>query len=104
MGWRGYANEGIRPKTSAGSSAWKQAGVSSSGDLRHLLLAGMSTHAATILQHGLFWNYGGGVPRFTRVFWTSLTFLDPLAAILLFLYPRIGVVATFAIISVHTAG
>lgn len=57
------------------------------------LLAGTSTHAATIWQHGLFWDYGGVRP-FTRVYWTSLTFLDPLAAILLFVYPRIGLVAT----------
>jgi hypothetical protein len=59
----------------------------------------MSTHAATIWQHGLFWDYGGAVPQITRAYWTSLTFLDPLAAILLFAYPRIGLIATLAIIS-----
>ncbi len=63
------------------------------------LLAGTSTHAATIWQHGLFWDYGGGVPQFTRLYWTSLTLLDPLAAILLILFPRIGVISTVAIIS-----
>ena len=63
------------------------------------LLAGMSTHAATIWQHGLFWDYGGAVPQLTRAYWTSLIFLDPLAAILLLAYPRIGLVAALAIIS-----
>lgn len=67
------------------------------------LLAGMSTHAATILRHGLFWNYGGGVPLFTRVYWASLTFLDPLASLLLFALPRIGAVAMLAIISTDVA-
>lgn len=67
------------------------------------LLAGMSTHAATIWQHGLFWDSGGGVSQFTRVYWTSLNVLDPLAAILLFVYPRIGLVATLAIISTDVA-
>jgi hypothetical protein len=33
------------------------------------------------------------------VYWTLLTFLDPLAAALLFVYPRIGLVATLAVIS-----
>jgi hypothetical protein len=47
--------------------------------------------------HGLLWDYGG-VPVFTRVFWTSLTLLDPLAAVLLFLRPRIGLVMTVAIV------
>lgn len=63
------------------------------------LLAGMSTHAAQIWQHGIFWDYGGGVPQFTRVYWRSLTFLDPLAAVLLFVYARMGLVVTLAIIS-----
>jgi len=66
------------------------------------LLAGMSTHAATVWRHGLFWDYGG-VPQFTRVYWTSLTFLDPLAAILLLVAPRVGLVATLSIISTDVA-
>jgi len=37
------------------------------------------------------------------VYWTSLTFLDPLAAILLFLHPRIGLLGTLAIISTDVA-
>jgi uncharacterized membrane protein len=66
------------------------------------MLAGASTHAAMLWHHGLFWNYGG-VPQFTQVYWTSLTFLDPFAALLLFVYPRVGLVATFAIISTDVA-
>ncbi len=62
------------------------------------LLAGMSTHAAMLWRHGFFWDYGG-VPQFTQVFWTSLTLLDPLAAILLIVAPRVGLVATLSIIS-----
>ena len=62
------------------------------------MLAGASTHAAMLWQHGLFWDYGG-VPRVTQVYWTSLTFLDPLAAILLFVFPRVGLLAILAIIS-----
>jgi hypothetical protein len=70
------------------------------------LLAGAWTHLRILAAHGLLWDYGG-VPTFTRVFWTSLTFLDPLAAILLFLKPRAGLAATALIIAVdvtHNAG
>ena len=62
------------------------------------LLAGAWTHLGILAAHGLRWDYGG-VPGFTRVFWTSLTFLDPLAAILLFLKPRVGLAMTAAIIT-----
>jgi uncharacterized membrane protein len=66
------------------------------------LIAGMSTHAAMLWRHGLLWDYGG-VPQLTRVYWTSVTFLDPLAAILLFAQPRTGLVATLAIIATDVA-
>jgi hypothetical protein len=66
------------------------------------LLAGASTHVLMLWPHGLFWDYGG-VPAFTRVYWTSLTFLDPLAAVLLFVRPRIGLALTLAIISSDVA-
>jgi hypothetical protein len=49
------------------------------------------------LTHGLFGDYGG-VPLVPSVFWTSLTFLDPLAVLLLFVRPRPGVALTVAII------
>jgi hypothetical protein len=37
-------------------------------------------------------------PLLTAVYWSSLTFLDPLAAVLLFIRPRIGIRATVAVI------
>jgi hypothetical protein len=37
---------------------------------------------------------------FSTVFWDSLTFLDPLAAILLFIKPKAGIYLTLAIIIV----
>jgi hypothetical protein len=61
------------------------------------LLGATSTHLLTLVRHDLFWNYGGA-PLFTCIYWTSLTFLDPLAAVLLFLKPRAGLLATFVII------
>jgi hypothetical protein len=38
------------------------------------------------------------VPQATALYWDSLTLLDPLAAVLLFLRPRIGIALTVAII------
>jgi hypothetical protein len=66
------------------------------------LLVGASTHVWIVAHHGLLWDYGGA-PLFSRVFWTSLTFLDPLAAILLFLKPRVGLAMTLAIIAADVA-
>ncbi|WP_460148463.1 hypothetical protein [Pseudomonas sp. S2_A02] len=39
----------------------------------------------------------------SRIFWGGLTFFDPLAALLLFLKPRAGIVLTAAIILVDVA-
>jgi glucose dehydrogenase len=66
------------------------------------LLGAASTHVLTIATHGLFWDYGG-VPIATRIYWTSLTVLDPLAAILLFARPRVGLLFTLAIITTDVA-
>ena len=63
------------------------------------LLGATFTHASTVWTHGLLWDYGG-VARGTQVFWTSLTFLDPLAVVLLLVKPRAGLVLAFAIILV----
>lgn len=60
------------------------------------LLAGTSTHLATLSQYGLFWTYGG-VNIAIAVFWNSLVFADPLAAALLFLRPRAGLMLTSGI-------
>jgi hypothetical protein len=38
------------------------------------------------------------LPPLTAAYWDSLTFLDPLAAVLLLVRPRIGIAATIAII------
>ena len=55
-------------------------------------------HARILLRHGLWWDYGGvGWP--SAAYWTSLTFLDPLAALLLFVRPKAGVALTAAIIA-----
>ena len=63
-----------------------------------LCLAGAAwNHLRIALDHGLWWDYGG-IPLFYQVFWTSLTFLDPLAVLLLLLRPRAGLVLTAAII------
>jgi len=54
-------------------------------------------HARAVFQHGLGWDYGG-VPPFVSAFWTSLTFLDALAVVLLLARPRAGVALTALII------
>jgi len=54
-------------------------------------------HALVLLRHGLSWDYGGA-PVESAAFWTSLTLLDPLAAILLLARPNFGVGMTAAII------
>jgi hypothetical protein len=63
------------------------------------MLVGTSTHLLWVVNHGLTYVD----PRFsiyTTIFWNSLTFLDPLAAILLFASPKKGVLVTAAIIIV----
>lgn len=61
------------------------------------LLIGAVNHALTLLQHGLFWDYGG-VPWASAVYWSSLTIMDPLAAALLFARPRVGIMSTILLI------
>jgi hypothetical protein len=61
------------------------------------LLFGGANHARTLLQHGLLWGYGG-VGWASAAYWSSLTLLDPIVAILLFVRPRIGIVSTFVLI------
>ena len=61
------------------------------------LLIGGLNHARTVLQHGLLWDYGGANP-ISAAYWTSLTFLDPLVAALLFVRPRVGIPATVVLI------
>jgi len=62
------------------------------------LLGATFNHATTIIAHGLFWDYGG-LPWPSAAFWTTLTFADPTAALLLFLLPRLGLITTAVIIA-----
>lgn len=62
------------------------------------LLGATCIHVAVLLQHGVLWDYCGA-HLLTRIYWTSLTFLDPLAALLLFARPHVGVALTVAIIT-----
>jgi hypothetical protein len=55
------------------------------------LAAATYNHAVVLIHHGWDWNYGG-MPMGIIVFWTSLTLLDPLVAVLLFLKPKAAVI------------
>jgi hypothetical protein len=66
-----------------------------------LVLAGLN-HARILVQHGLLWDYGG-VGWASAAYWSSLTILDPLAAILLFARPRIGIAAAAILITTNVA-
>ncbi|WP_208866298.1 hypothetical protein [Paraburkholderia lacunae] len=52
--------------------------------------------------HGLWWDYGG-VESGTRIYWTSLLFIDPLTALLLLLRPRPGLILCMAVIVTDVA-
>ena len=54
-------------------------------------------HARILLQHGLFWDYGG-VAWTSAAYWSSLTIIDPTVAALLFARPRLGIVSTVVLI------
>ncbi len=64
------------------------------------LLGATVNHGLAIVRHGWLWDYGLGidVPLFSRLYWDTLTFVDPLAAILLFARPRAGVGLTVGVI------
>jgi hypothetical protein len=62
------------------------------------LLGATCTHIALLWRHGVLWDYGGA-HLFTHIYWTSLTLFDPLAALLLFVKPRVGLLLTAAIIT-----
>jgi hypothetical protein len=66
------------------------------------LLGATATHVRLLGLHGPFWNYGGA-PVISCIYWTSLTLLDPLAAVLLFLKPPAGLLLTLAIIITDVA-
>ncbi|HEY0149522.1 MAG TPA: hypothetical protein VGB70_11040 [Allosphingosinicella sp.] len=66
------------------------------------LLIGGANHLRILIQHGLFWDYGGAAWP-SAVYWTSLTLIDPLVAAALFVRPRAGIVATVALIATNVA-
>lgn len=63
------------------------------------MLMGTSTHLMWTLHNG-FLSPNYNAPLGNVLFWDSLTFLDPLAAILIFLKPKWGIILTFLIITV----
>ena len=63
------------------------------------MLMGFFTHLSWVLKNG-FLSKNYNAPLISSVFWDSLTFLDPLAAILLFLKPKSGIYLTLSIITV----
>ncbi|MBM6446863.1 MULTISPECIES: hypothetical protein [Pseudomonas] len=69
------------------------------------LLIATANHIRADFQHGLFWDYGYGDSAYwaSRVFWGALTFFDPLAVVLLFIKPRMGIILTAAIILADVA-
>jgi len=63
-----------------------------------LCLAGAAyNHARIVAAHGIKWDFGG-LPVFVCFFLTALTFIDPLAVILLMARPMLGLSLTVAII------
>lgn len=66
-----------------------------------LLLAGLN-HARILVQHGLWWDYGG-VGTASAVYWSSLTIVDPVVAVLVLMRPRIGVPLTVLVIASNVA-
>ena len=61
------------------------------------LVIGGVNHARILIQNGLFWDYGG-VGSASAVYWSSLTVLDPLVALLLFIRPTIAIARTILLI------
>jgi hypothetical protein len=55
-------------------------------------------HVRSVLDHGWLPEY---LPVASALYWSSLTFLDPLAALLLFVRPRFGIALTVAIIGTN---
>ena len=56
---------------------------------------GTSTHVLTLLNRG--WVVNPSAPAWMNGYWTALTFLDPLAAVLLIRSRRAGLVLALAI-------
>jgi len=57
-------------------------------------------HARILIVHGMFWDYGG-VGRGSALYWSGLTLVDPVVAVLLLVRPRIGVPAAAVLIATN---
>jgi len=66
------------------------------------MLMGTSTHLQWVIRNG-FLSDNYNAPVLTKIFWDSLTFLDPLAAVLLILRPKTGLILTLIIITLDVA-
>ena len=66
------------------------------------LLVGAANHVRILLRHGLFWDYHGAAWP-SALYWSSLTVADPLVAVLLFVRPKAGIVATIFLIATNVA-
>lgn len=62
------------------------------------MLMGTSTHLFWVIRNG-FLSDNYNAPLLTKIFWDSLTFLDPLAAALLIFKPKAGIYLTLIIIT-----
>jgi hypothetical protein len=60
------------------------------------LLAGTYTHAKDLIGHGFL---AAPVPVAIGLYWNSLTLLDPLAVLLLWWRPKLGIILTAAIMA-----
>jgi hypothetical protein len=66
-----------------------------------LCLAGATCmHVVLHVRHGVLLGEleGVGIPPVSRYYWSSLTLLDPLAALLMFIRPRVGLALAGGII------
>ena len=61
------------------------------------LLIAAANHALILVRHGILWTYGR-VAWPSAAYWSSLTILDPLVAVLLFVRPRLGVLSAIVLI------
>jgi hypothetical protein len=61
------------------------------------LLIGGVNHARILVEHGWQWDYGG-IAWPSAVYWSSLTFIDPIVAALLFARPKAGIIGTVVLI------
>lgn len=65
------------------------------------LIGAGANHARILLEYGFFHDYGVGGA--SAVYWTALTIIDPVIAVLLFLAPGVGIVATIVLMVTNVA-